>query len=69
MAEVVENADGSYQYVEKHCPICEAAKACTNLCLKELEMFQDVLGNKVEITRGEHIIKGDNRCVYRVVPE
>jgi predicted ArsR family transcriptional regulator len=32
-------------------------------------MFQDVLGNKVEITRGEHIIKGDNRCVYRVVPE
>jgi len=69
MADVVENADGSYHYVEKHCPICEAAKACTNLCLKELEMFQDVLGNEVEITRGEHILKGDNRCVYRVIPE
>lgn len=64
MAEVIENPDESFYFVEKHCPICEAAKACTSLCRKELEMFQHVLGDGVKITRGEHILKGNNRCVY-----
>lgn len=68
MAEVIENPDGSYYFVEKHCPICEAARACTDICRKELEMFQSVLGDGVEITRGEHILKGDNRCVYWIKP-
>lgn len=66
MAEVIANEDGSYSYIEKHCPICEAAKACSNLCKRELEMFQEVLGDDVEIERGEHILKGDNRCIYHV---
>lgn len=69
MAEVIENPDGSFYLVEKHCPICEAARACTDICRKELEMLQCILGDNVEITRGEHIIKGDNRCVYRIKPE
>ncbi|WP_289139317.1 metalloregulator ArsR/SmtB family transcription factor [uncultured Brevibacillus sp.] len=69
MAEVIENSDGTYCYVEKHCPICEAAKACSNFCKKELEMFEQVIGDGVEIERGEHILKGDNRCVYWIKPE
>ncbi|GIP31038.1 transcriptional regulator [Paenibacillus sp. J2TS4] len=68
MAEIIENSDGSYYFVEKHCPICEAARACTDICRKELEMFQHVLGDDVDITRGEHILKGDNRCLYRIKP-
>lgn len=66
MANVIEDPAGSFYLVEKHCPICEAARACTNICKKELEMFQHVLGDGVEVTRGEHIIKGDNRCVYQI---
>ncbi|GLI04525.1 transcriptional regulator [Paenibacillus tyrfis] len=69
MADVIENSDGSFCLVEKHCPICEAAKACTGLCKKELDMFQRILGDGIEITRGEHILKGDSRCVYWIKPE
>lgn len=69
MAEIIENPDGTYCYVEKHCPICEAARACSNLCKKEMEMFRQVIGDGVEIARGEHILKGDNRCVYWIKPE
>ncbi|MEF2243385.1 helix-turn-helix transcriptional regulator [Paenibacillus sp. IITD108] len=68
MAEVVENENGSYYFIEKHCPICEAAKACTNLCKMELEMFRTVIGEGTEVIRGEHILKGDNRCLYKVTP-
>jgi len=52
--------------VEKHCPICEAAKACSNLCKKEMDMFQHIVGDNVDISRGEHILKGNNRCVYLI---
>lgn len=69
MAEIIENPDGTYCYVEKHCPICEAARSCSSLCKKEMEMFRQVLGDGVEIARGEHILKGGNRCVYWIKPE
>ncbi|KPV56686.1 transcriptional regulator [Paenibacillus sp. A3] len=69
MAEVIENSDGSFCLVEKHCPICEAAKACSGLCKQELDMFQRIIGDGIEITRGEHILNGDNRCVYWIKPE
>ncbi|MGG1658199.1 helix-turn-helix transcriptional regulator [Brevibacillus sp. NRS-1366] len=69
MADIIENPDGSFYLVEKHCPVCEAAKACTGICNKELEMFQEVLGDGAQISRGEHILKGDNRCVYVIKPE
>ncbi|MGG4498433.1 helix-turn-helix transcriptional regulator [Brevibacillus reuszeri] len=58
MADIIENPDGSFYFIEKHCPVCEAAKACTGICNKELEMFQEVLGEGTQITRGEHILKG-----------
>ncbi|MBR2567636.1 MAG: transcriptional regulator [Paenibacillus sp.] len=68
MAEIIENEDGSYSFVEKHCPICEAARACSGLCKKEVEMFKQVLGADLEITRSEHILEGDIRCVYVITP-
>ena len=52
--------------IENHCPICSAAKACTGLCANELEVFQDVLGEDVEVSREEHILADARRCVYRV---
>src|SRR5712691_6437980 len=66
MAEVQAQADGSFLLLEKHCPICAAAVACTGLCGKELEVFQAVLGQDVTIERTEHMVVGARRCAYRV---
>ncbi|MBD2070098.1 transcriptional regulator [Leptolyngbya sp. FACHB-671] len=66
MAEVQAQPDGSFLFVENHCPICAAATACTGLCAKELEIFQSILGNEINIERVEHIIAGERRCAYQV---
>ncbi len=66
MAEVIDNHDGSFLFVENHCPICAAATACTGLCGAELSVFQQVLGDEIDIERVEHIIEGARRCAYRV---
>lgn len=66
MADVHAQPDGSFLLIENHCPICAAATACTGLCAQELEIFQAVLGDDVEIQRVEHIIAGARRCAYRV---
>jgi len=69
MAEVRREDDGSFLLVENHCPICAAANACQGFCSTELDLFRSVLGSGVTVERAEHIIKGDNRCVYRVQPQ
>lgn len=66
MAEVQPQADGSWTLIERHCPICVAAVACTGLCRNELEVFQAVLGTGVRMERTDHIVAGASRCTYRV---
>ena len=56
LAEVVDAPDGDgLLLIEHHCPICDAAKACTNLCSAELDLFRDVLGPDVEVIRTQHL--------------
>jgi predicted ArsR family transcriptional regulator len=69
MAEIRREDDGGFLLVENHCPICAAANACQGFCSTELELFRSVLGPGVTVERAEHIIKGDNRCVYKVQPQ
>lgn len=69
MAEVQPAGRGCYLLVEHHCPICDAASACTGLCASELEVFQSALGEGVEVERVEHLLSGGQRCVYRVRAE
>ncbi|GGI45775.1 transcriptional regulator [Paenibacillus marchantiophytorum] len=66
MAEIKDQGDGSFLFIEKHCPICEAAAVCTGLCKNELNLFQSILGSNVLIERVEHILAGGRNCVYRV---
>ncbi|MBD0336501.1 MAG: ArsR family transcriptional regulator [Cyanobacteria bacterium Co-bin13] len=66
MAEVRSQPDGSYLLVENHCPICIAAVVCAGLCDRELEIFQQVLGDEATVERTEHIVAGARRCAYRV---
>ncbi|MGV8832767.1 MAG: helix-turn-helix transcriptional regulator [Devosia sp.] len=66
MAEWREQADGSLLLLENHCPICAAATACQGFCRAELEVFRDVLGPQIEVTRQEHIVSGGRRCSYAI---
>jgi predicted ArsR family transcriptional regulator len=67
MAEVVDADDGRARLlVEHHCPICDAARACQGLCRSELELFRTVLGSTVTVNREQHLLSGDERCVYRI---
>ena len=68
MAEIQLQKDGSFLLIENHCPISAAAHSCTGLCDAELEVFQGVLGEDVQVERLEHIIAGARRCTYRVRP-
>ena len=65
MAEYQKEEDG-FLFVENHCPICAAAETCQQFCQAELNIFDTVLGENVEIEREEHIIKGARRCAYRI---
>lgn len=67
MAEIVDAPDGDDRFlVEHHCPICEAATTCQGLCRSELELFRAALGRSMTVTREQHLLSGDERCVYRI---
>ncbi|MEZ5256958.1 MAG: hypothetical protein R2705_08735 [Ilumatobacteraceae bacterium] len=66
LAEVVRSGR-DLLLIEHHCPICDAAKECAQLCRYEKELFTSVLGD-VHVERTSHLLAGDARCVYRISP-
>ncbi|KZM47749.1 metalloregulator ArsR/SmtB family transcription factor [Labrenzia sp. OB1] len=68
MAEVAKDETG-YLLIENNCSICAAATACNGFCQSELRLFRDVLGADTVVTRTEHQLSGDRRCVYRIEPQ
>ena len=62
MADWKIQEDGSYLFVENHCPICAAATTCQGFCRAERDVFSEVLEASVE--RTEHILQGARRCAY-----
>ena len=67
MADWTLQDDGSYLFVENHCPICAAAATCQGFCRAERDVFSSVL--KAHVERTEHILQGARRCAYVVSPE
>jgi predicted ArsR family transcriptional regulator len=66
-AEVVEAPDGDgLLLVEHHCPVCDAAATCQGLCRGELEAFRSALGPDTVVEWEEHVLRGDDRCTYRI---
>ncbi|MDW3219649.1 MAG: FaeA/PapI family transcriptional regulator [Acidimicrobiales bacterium] len=65
MAEVVPDGD-ELLLVEHHCPVCAAATECQSLCRNELALFADALGEGAAVERSQHLLAGDERCVYRI---
>jgi predicted ArsR family transcriptional regulator len=68
MAEFRPEGDG-FLFIENHCPICTAARACTGFCRSELQLFDDLLGPGVSVSRVEHVLAGARRCAYQVSPK
>ncbi|NOZ65834.1 MAG: transcriptional regulator [Alphaproteobacteria bacterium] len=69
MADILPGKNtGDYLFVENNCPVCEAAKSCTGICARELDLFREILGEDVTIERDEHIIEGARRCAYVISP-
>ena len=62
----VRKSGEEYLLIENHCPICAAARACQGFCRSELELFQNVLGEGIEVERVEHVLAGGRRCAYSV---
>ena len=68
MAEFRPEGDG-FLFIENHCPICTAARACTGFCRSELQLFDDLLGPGASVSRVEHVLAGARRCAYQVSPK
>jgi predicted ArsR family transcriptional regulator len=66
MANCSEQPDGTFLFIEDHCPICAAAATCQALCRSELAIFRKVLGERLVVERVDHILAGARRCAYRV---
>lgn len=65
MAEaIVDDDSGYYHLVENHCPISVVAKECQQFCQSELDLFKRLFGDRVSVSREEHIISGERRCAY-----
>lgn len=68
MAELIDEGGDGFVLIEHHCPICEAATECQNLCRDELETFQHVFEGVATVQRESHLLSGDSRCAYRILP-
>ncbi len=63
-----QTSDNSFILAENHCPICDAAKVCSRLCSKELDIFQSLFKEIATVERTEHKLAGARRCAYKVTP-
>ena len=63
MADWKKEGANTYLLRELNCAICQIAQQCIQACNYELKLFQKVLPD-TEITREEHIVKGDRMCTY-----
>jgi len=65
MAELERDKDG-WVFIENHCPICTAASYCDGFCKLEIENIRTLLGEKLNVEREDHVVRGDRRCTYRI---
>ncbi len=65
MAEVRLLPNG-WLFIENHCPIANAAKACSGFCDSERALFQKLLGPDVQVEQGDHLLAGARRCTFKV---
>ncbi|WP_185929414.1 helix-turn-helix transcriptional regulator [Paenibacillus popilliae] len=67
MANVHPNADGSFSFEEKNCPIGKVACRYGHACRCELQLFRSLL--QAEVERTACMAEGGNVCSYRISPD
>jgi iron-sulfur cluster biosynthesis transcriptional regulator SufR len=63
MSDWEQTDERTYLLREHNCAICQVAKQCQSACSHELDLFRKVLDD-ADVTRAEHIVKGDKMCAY-----
>ncbi len=66
LAEYEALPDGSFRLIERNCPTINVAKAYSELCAQERQLYEALLGGQV--VREQRIADGDGACAYRVFP-
>lgn len=64
-----EAKDNGFLFVENHCPVSAAVRACQGFCRAELKVFQNLFANIAHVKRTEYILEGDRRCAYTIKPK
>lgn len=62
MTEWEQRDDGSFVLREHNCPICKVACNFPQACQKEMELLSNLLD--ADLTRDEHMLRGDRMCSY-----
>lgn len=62
MCEYEQYGDGSYVLSVHNCPLDCVAREYPQLCIQEMELFQDLLG--ITLIRDSNIAEGDLECRY-----
>ncbi|WP_044748565.1 helix-turn-helix transcriptional regulator [Bacillus alveayuensis] len=65
MTELRKDEDGTYHFIEHHCPIAEVAKEYQTACDCERQLFQQLLGT-LKVTSQACMAKGDDVCHYEI---
>ena len=68
MAEIRVLPNGAWLFIENHCPICQAAEQCSQLCKAELDLFGRLLTDLATVERVDYLFAGARRCAYRIAP-
>jgi predicted ArsR family transcriptional regulator len=66
MAEVETRTDGSFVLRQHHCPLRRVARCFPQLCQQEQALFSELM--EAEVTREEHIERGDRCCTFLIRP-
>lgn len=67
LAECQSGEKGEMVLIENHCPVCDVAKVCQEICESELSVMKTLFGLDVHIQRTEHIQNNERRCAYSIV--
>lgn len=66
LAEYEALPDGSFRLIERNCPTINVAKAFSELCAQERQLYENLLGGRV--VREQWMANGDGACGYRIFP-
>jgi len=66
MARIEKIDQGTYEFIQSHCPIKEAASCHGKYPAFEESLIQQILGKDYTVTGKEHILNGDSQSTFEI---